>query len=61
MPFILMRFNLPAGRDWTKFFLRMSTILPLPRNLLLIAAYQKQYETQDYLDPTDSWDLNNPT
>ena len=60
MPVKLARFNLPYGKDsntdWVRFFIRLSSISRLPRNLMLLAAYRKEKSQDEFAAPTDVWD-----
>ena len=56
MPVKLARFNLRPGKDWVRFLMRLSSVMPLPRNLLVVAAYKKIGDTDPIHAPTDVWE-----
>ena len=60
MPVKLARFNLPwrddgTGVNWVRFMRRLSTVTRLPRNLLLVAAFRKEDDRDEFVAPTDIW------
>ena len=59
MPPILARFNLPFGNhnrfDWVRSMLWLSSVARLPKNLLLVGAFQKRDDRKEFKIPSDVW------